>query len=78
MSLLKSFGMTRRSFVFTAPAMTAVPTLAYAQPAEWQTVVGADLRFRLEMPAPANKTSAAEKEKGHAGERVAWASKRAD
>jgi hypothetical protein len=78
MSLFKSFGMTRRSFVFTAPAMAAVPTVAYAQPAEWQTVVGPDLRFRLEMPTPVNKTSAAEKEKGHAGERIAWASKRND
>jgi hypothetical protein len=78
MSSFKSFGMTRRSFVFTAPALSAVPAVAYAQPAEWQTVVGPDLRFRLEMPAPVNKTSAAEKEKGHAGERVAWASKRND
>ncbi len=56
--------------------LAALPLAAQAQPAEWQTVVGPDLRFRLEMPAPANKTSAAEKEKGHAGERVAWASKR--
>jgi hypothetical protein len=28
------------------------------------------------MPAPAQETKAAEKEKGHASERVAWASKR--
>jgi len=33
MSFFKSFGMTRRSFVFTAPALSAVPTVAYAQPA---------------------------------------------
>ena len=78
MSLFKSSGMTRRSFVFTAPALSAVPAVAYAQPAEWQTVVGPDLRFRLEMPTPVNRTAAAEKEKGHAGERIAWASKRND
>ncbi len=78
MSFFKSSGMTRRSFIFTAPALSAVPTAAYAQPAEWQTVVGPDLRFRLEMPVPVNKTSAGEKEKGHAGERISWASKRAD
>ncbi|WP_295144053.1 hypothetical protein [uncultured Reyranella sp.] len=70
--------MTRRSFVFAAPALSAVPTVAYAQADQWQTVVGPDLRFRLEMPAPVNKSSAAEKEKGHTGERLAWASKRAD
>jgi hypothetical protein len=78
MSVSKSIAMTRRSFVFTAPALSAVATVAYAQPDQWQTVVGPDLRFRLEMPAPVNKSTAAEKEKGHAGERVAWASKRAD
>ena len=78
MSFFKSLGMTRRSFVFTAPALSAVPTVSYAQPDQWQTVVGPDLRFRLEMPAPVNKSAATEKETGHAGERVAWASKRAD
>ena len=65
--------MTRRLIVL---ALLAAPALAWAQPADWQTVVGRDLRFRLEMPAPATETKAAEKEKGHAGERVAWASKR--
>lgn len=70
--------MPRRSFVFAAPALSVVPAVSYAQPDPWQTVVGPDLRFRLEMPAPVNKNSAAEKEKGHAGERLAWASKRAD
>jgi hypothetical protein len=68
-----SFNMKRRSLV---AMLAALPLAARAQPAEWQTVVGPDLRFRLEMPAPANKSSAGEKEKGHAGERVAWASKR--
>ena len=57
-------------------ALLAAPVLAFAQSADWQTVVGRDLRFRLEMPAPATETKAADKEKGHAGERVAWASKR--
>jgi hypothetical protein len=65
--------MKRRFFLLGVAAM---PIAAQAQPAEWQTVVGRDLRFRLEMPAPASETRAAEKEKGHAGERVAWVSKR--
>jgi len=72
--------MNRRLVVFSllmVPMMASAQS-ASAQPADWQTVVGGDLRFRLEMPAPAAKTTAAEKEKGHAGERVAWASKRDD
>ena len=67
--------MKRRLVVFS---FLTVPMMASAQPADWQTVVGADLRFRLEMPAPAAKTTAAEKEKGQTGERVAWQSKRDD
>lgn len=68
--------MRRRHVVL---GLLAAPVAARAQtpPADqWQTVVAPDLRFRLEMPAPAQKTAAGEKEKGHAGERVAWASKR--
>ena len=70
--------MKRRSFVL---ALAAMPLAAHAQPAasqsaDWQTIVGRDLRFRLEMPAPATETKAAEKEKGHVSERIAWASKR--
>jgi len=65
--------MKRRLLVF---ALLAAPLVAQAQPADWQTVVGRDLRFRLEMPAPAEETKAGEKEKGHASERIAWASKR--
>ena len=70
--------MKRRLVVFSLPMVPMIASAqpAGAQPADWQTVVGSDLRFRLEMPAPAAKTTAAEKEKGHAGERVAWASKR--
>lgn len=64
--------MKRRLLVL---ALLAAPLAARAQPAGWQTVVGRDLRFRLEMPAPVQETKAAEKEKGHAGERMAWASK---
>jgi hypothetical protein len=65
----------KRRLVFLATF--TVPWTVFAQPAaDWQTVVGRDLRFRLEMPAPVTETKAAEKEKGHAGERVAWASKR--
>jgi len=51
---------------------------ARAQADEWQTVVAPDLRFRLEMPAPAAKSTADEKEKGHAGARVAWESRRGE
>ena len=65
--------MKRRLLVF---ALLAAPWAARAQSGGWQTVVGRDLRFRLEMPAPAEESKAAEKEKGHAGERVAWESKR--
>ena len=56
-------------------ALLATPVAVRAQ-SEWQTVVGRDLRFRLEMPAPAQESKAGEKEKGHAGERVAWHAKR--
>jgi hypothetical protein len=64
--------MKRRSLLC---ALLAAPLAARAQ-SDWQTVVGRDLRFRLEMPAPAEETKAAEKEKGHASERVAWHAKR--
>jgi hypothetical protein len=64
--------MKRRLFVL---ALLAAPLGVRAQPADWQTVVGRDLRFRLEMPAPAMETKAGETEKGHASERIAWASK---
>ena len=59
-------------------ALIAMPASALAQSEDWQTVIGADLRFRLEMPSPAAKSTASEKETGHAGERVAWQSKRDD
>ena len=59
-------------------SLLAVPLNARAQADEWQTVVAPDLRFRLEMPAPAAKSTADEKEKGHAGVRVAWESKRGE
>ena len=59
-------------------SLLAVPMNAQAQADEWQTVVAPDLRFRLEMPAPAAKSTADEKEKGHTGARVAWESKRGD
>ena len=64
--------MKRRLFVF---ALLAAPRAVQAQPADWQTIVGRDLRFRLEMPAPVTETKAAEIEKGHASERIAWAAK---
>jgi hypothetical protein len=59
-------------------SLLAVPVGARAQADEWQTIVAPDLRFRLEMPAPAAKSTADEKEKGHAGARVAWESKRGE
>jgi hypothetical protein len=59
-------------------SLLAVPLDARAQADEWQTIVAPDLRFRLEMPAPAAKSAADEKEKGQAGARVAWESKRGD
>ncbi|MBL6654375.1 MAG: hypothetical protein ISP49_22465, partial [Reyranella sp.] len=55
--------MNRRLVIFAA---LLLPAVAHAQPAEWQTVVGRDLRFRIEMPAPVTETKAQEKEKGHA------------
>lgn len=67
--------MKRRLFLLVP---LALPAMAQAQGGEWQTVVAPDLRFRLEMPAPVEKTTAAEKEKGHAGSRIAWAAKRDD
>jgi len=64
----------KRRFVLVS--LLAVPVAARAQSDEWQTIVAPDLRFRLEMPSPAAKTTADEKEKGHAAPRVAWESKR--
>ena len=65
--------MNRRRIVL---CLTAVPFAAIAQPADWETVEGPDQRFRFEMPAPVDKAPADEKEKGHAGPRVAWEAKR--
>jgi hypothetical protein len=62
-----------RRFLLIAPLL--VPLSARAQSDEWQTVVAPDLRFRLEMPAPVEK-STGEKEKGHVAPRQAWESKR--
>jgi len=57
-------------------SLLALPASARAQSDEWQTVVAPDLRFRLEMPSPASKSTADEKEKGHASPRVGWESRR--
>jgi hypothetical protein len=54
------------------------PAVASAQADSWTTVVAPDLRFRLEMPAPVKKSDVDEKEKGQAGPRVSWESKRDD
>ncbi|TMJ29688.1 MAG: hypothetical protein E6G95_06285 [Alphaproteobacteria bacterium] len=63
---------------FLLASMLILPSVARAQADEWQTVVAPDLRFRLEMPTPATKTAADEKEKGHASVRVAWESRRGE
>src|SRR5260370_5920023 len=68
-----SSGMKRRLAVF---CLLAAPLVAHAQPADWQTVEGPGARFRVDMPTPVEKTTAAEKEKGHAEPRVAWEAKR--
>jgi hypothetical protein len=65
----------KRRFLLVS-SLLVLPAVARAQSDEWQTVVAPDLRFRLEMPSPATKTTADEKEKGHASPRVAWESKR--
>ena len=65
--------MRRRALLLLAAVAT--PLAARAQ-SDWQTVVGRDLRFRLEMPAPAQESKAGEKEKGHASQRIAWHSSR--
>ena len=68
--------MNRR---FVLALLLALPGAASrAQTDEWQTIVAPDLRFRLEMPSPATKTTAEEKEKGHASARVAWDSRRGE
>ena len=58
------------------PLAASAQSVAQAQPDEWQTVIAPDLRCRLEMPQPAEKSESGQKEKGHAGPRVAWESKR--
>jgi hypothetical protein len=63
----------RRAFVLS---LLALPCAVRAQTDEWQTVVSPDLRCRLEMPAPVNKSAEAAKETGHAAGRLAWESKR--
>ena len=59
-------------------SLLVLPAAARAQADEWQTIVAPDLRFRLEMPAPATKSTAAEKEKGHASPRIGWESRRGE
>ena len=65
--------MKRRLVVL---GLLAAPLIAYAQSIDWQTVVGPELAFRLEMPAPIEKATAGEKEKGHTAPRLAWSAKR--
>jgi hypothetical protein len=67
--------MKRLSLVL---ALLLAPLFAFAQAGGWQTVIGPDLRFRLEMPTPVAKSTADDKEKGHSAPRVAWESKRND
>jgi hypothetical protein len=65
--------MRRRGLLL---ASLFVPVAARAQSDEWQTVIAPDLRCRLELPSPAVKSVAAEKEKGNAAPRQSWESKR--
>jgi hypothetical protein len=58
-----------------ALALLLTPLVAVAQDAEWQTIVSRDLRFRLEMPSPAEQTVTREGEKGLVSPRTAWESK---
>jgi hypothetical protein len=68
--------MKRRLFVAGLSAAPLIASLeASAQSANWQTIVGPELRFRFEMPAPVDKTTATEQEQGHVAPRIAWASK---
>lgn len=67
--------MNRRTFLGSITMASFVTGVGWAQPADWQTIVGRDLRFRIEMPAPATESKAGEKEKGHDSERISWASK---
>jgi hypothetical protein len=67
--------MKRRALLL---GLLSAPVAARAQDGGWQTVIAPDLRFRLEMPAPVNRATADEKEKGHAGARTAWSAKRDD
>jgi hypothetical protein len=61
--------------LFLVLALLLTPLVALAQDAEWQTIVPRDLRFRLEMPSPAEQTVTREGEKGLVSPRTAWESK---
>jgi hypothetical protein len=61
--------------LFLILALLLAPLFAFAQDAEWQTVISRDLRFRLEMPAPAEQTVTREGDKGLVSPRTAWESK---
>ena len=68
--------MRRRTL---AILLAALPFAARAQSSEeWQTIVAPDLRFRLEMPSPAEKSVAGQKDPGNIAPRVAWESRLAD
>ncbi|MBM3645512.1 MAG: hypothetical protein FJX02_14380 [Alphaproteobacteria bacterium] len=64
--------MRRRALI---AGLLLAPVAARGQDARWQAIVSRDLRFRLEMPAPAQASVAGEVEKGHAGPRHAWSAK---
>ncbi len=59
-----------------AQSVTPAQPVAPAQLDDWQTVVAPDLRCRLEMPSPAQKSEGGDREKGHVAPRVSWESKR--
>ena len=69
--------MKTLSFLFALLLPFAATAQAVGPPStDWQPIVSRDLRFRLEMPAPAEQSTASERERGHAGVRTAWAAKR--
>ena len=65
--------MKRRLVVF---GLLAAPSLRMPNRSTGKRSWGPSLAFRLEMPAPIEKTTASEKEKGHAAPRLAWSAKR--
>ena len=76
--LLLALALLMLPFAARAQSAAQAPPVAQAQPDDWQTVVAPDLRCRLEMPSPAQKSEGGAREKGHAAPRLSWESKRGE